>query len=174
MNEVYAKTLLGSLCELEEMTTKIDGLVYARAMNAHHFRAGQSTLSQMEEIVKLMNKKNDLINLKVIADEAFRQMECEPAQMLRARFVEGASHDVLIRRYGYAERTYFRKFEKAVASFVLTLERTGFDDAWFRKHYFSQRWLKERYEKLQRFAEGKSDRDRISAKRIRPTETTNA
>ena len=155
MKEIFAKTIL--LCQesLEEMTEKIDGVVYAKALHAHQFHAGRNTFDQIDSIVKLINKKNELINLRILAEDTLSKMEPICAGILKRHYWKGVSHGEIIELLGIPERTYYRKLEKAVKLFTALLANEGFDDAWFREVYFGQRWIKELYQRTERMAEAK-------------------
>ncbi len=163
MKEVFAKTIL--LCQesLEEMTEKIDGVVYAKALSAHRFQTGKNTFDQIDSIVRLINKKNELINLRILAEDTLSKTDAISAGILKRHYWKGMSHGEIIEMLGIPERTYYRKLEKAVKLFAARLTSEGFDDAWFRDVYFGQRWIKDLYQRTERKEAAKQKAAKTSA-----------
>lgn len=148
MNLVIAETMLRAYASLESMAEQIDRLVYRRAVLTHSLKSDCVCLGaerQVEEIIKLMNKKNALINLKITTDEILSALGDESREILVARYVTKEDRDAVTGRLGLSVRTYFRRLEKAMKTFACECCARGCDEKWFAENYFDQSWLKNLY-----------------------------
>lgn len=149
MNKVTAKTILRSYKSLFSIAEQIDDLVLKRAMSTHSLKTDCVLCcaeKQVEQVVKLMNKKNNLINLKLLTDETLEALGEECRTVLKNKYIECLKPEETAKSLGISLRTYFRRLDKAEKSFAKELLRRGCDDEWFKENYFDQSWLKYLYE----------------------------
>lgn len=145
MYRVFAKTILTAYSSLELVSNQIDVLV-RRRVSAGYCAGDCSCISaqrQIEEIVTLMNKKANLINLKLLADEVLASMDGANKTILTDRYIKKIKWEQTMEQMGFSKRTFFRRVEKAHESFAKGCFARGYDQKWFEENYFDQSWIKD-------------------------------
>lgn len=149
MYKIFAKTILTAYSSLEFVVGQIDVLV--RRKVASGYSAGDACVSaqrQIEEIVVLMDKKANLINLKLLADETLSKMDRAGNSVLTDRYIKKIRPEKTMEQLDISRRTYFRRLEKAEESFAKSCFMRGFDQKWLEENYFDQSWIKDLYERI--------------------------
>ena len=159
MYKVFAKTILTAYSSLEYMVEQIDILV--RKKVAGGYSAGDVCVSaqrQIEEILVLMDKKINLINLKLLADEVLSTMDRAFGDVLTDRYIKKIKPEKTIEQLGISRRTFFRKLERAEESFAKGCIMRGFDQKWFEQTYFDQSWIKDLFFRISQKEEKQADK----------------
>jgi hypothetical protein len=104
-----------------------------------------SAQRQIEEILVLMDKKANLINLKLLADEVLSTMDRAGNSILTDRYIKKIRPEKTIESLGISRRTFFRRLDKAEESFAKGCIMRGFDQKWLEQNYFDQSWIKDLY-----------------------------
>lgn len=149
MDRIFAKTMLRAYRSLESVAGQIDDLVYRRALSSHSFRADcvcSGAEQQVEKIVQLMNKKSNLINLKLLTDEIMAVMDGESFVILTNKYFKNLKAEKSVEQLGISLRTYFRRLDKAEDRFAKECLLRGCGDDWFKENYFDQSWIKNLYD----------------------------
>lgn len=144
MYRVFAKTILTAYSSLEFMVEQIDILV--RKKVASSYSSGDVCVSaqrQIEEILVLMDKKANLINLKLLTDEVLSTMDRADNNILTDRYIKKIRPEKTIESLGISRRTLFRRLDKAEESFAKGCIMRGFDQKWLEQNYFDQSWIKD-------------------------------
>lgn len=156
MDRIFAKTILCAYGSLETVAGHIDDLVMRRALSSN-VQSGDFALfgaqRQIEGVVRLMNKKNDLINLKVATDEALAAIDGTSRSILEDKYFRRLKLADTAARLGLSLRTCFRRLQKAEERFANACAAKGCDQKWFEENYFSQSWLKNLYFRIKEAAE---------------------
>lgn len=166
MNVVIAETMLRAYPSLESVAEQIDRLVYRRAVLTHSLKSDCVCLNaerQVEQVVKLMNKKNNLINLKLVTDEILATLDDTAREILTGRYITKEHRDDVIARLGLSLRTYFRRLDKALRTFACECAVRGCDETWLEENYFDQSWLKNLYYTLLLKQNGEGDKKAAEA-----------
>jgi len=156
MKNIFAKTILRAYASLESMAGQIDDLVYRQALSTHSLKGDcicMSAQRQVEKVVKLMNKKNNLINLKLLTDEVLASLDGDSKILLVDKYVKKEDKEKTISRLEISNRTYFRRLILAEEKFAKGCILRGCDEKWFEENYFDQRWLTEIFDNIKRKAE---------------------
>ena len=144
MYKIFAKTILTAYSSLEYMAEQIDILV--RKKVACSYSTGDVCVSaerQIEDILVLMNKKANLINLKLLADEVLSTMDGASKNVLADRYIKKIRPEKTIEQLGISRRTFFRRLERAEESFAKGCFMRGYDKNWLEENYFDQSWVKD-------------------------------
>ena len=160
MKKTFAKTILAAYAYLSKTVSQIDKLVYRRALYSHaaDYYGFCNADRQIVYIVGLINKKNKLINLKLLTDEVFVNMTSENRTLLFDRYVLRLNSVKSAKKLNVSSRTYYRKLDKAEVTFAKECLLRGIDDKVFCQDYLDQSWLKNLYDKIED-REGKSQQD---------------
>ena len=90
-----------------------------------------------------MNKKANLINLKLLADEVLASMDGASKNMLTDRYIKKIKWQQSMEQMGLSKRTFFRRLERAQESFAKSCFSRGYNQTWLEENYFDQSWIKE-------------------------------
>lgn len=145
MYRVFAKTILTAYSSLELVSNQIDVLV-RRRVSAGYCAGDCSCIGaqrQIEEIITLMNKKANLINLKLLADEVLSSMDGASKNILTDRYIKKIKWKQSMEQMGLSKRTFFRRLERAHESFAKSCFARGYNQTWLEENYFDQSWIKD-------------------------------
>ena len=148
MYRIFAKTILSAYSSLGFVADKIDVLVRRRVAAGYSGTdcVCTSAQKQIEEIVLLMNKKANLINLKLLADEVLACMEDKSGNLLKLKYIQKTKVQDIMDQMQVSQRTFFRRLDKAEESFAKKCFARGYDQKWFEENYFDQSWIKDLYQ----------------------------
>jgi len=117
--KTWSKSFLSIYHILPVLTSSIDKLVYLKGINSSNFNLSNNfnTYHQVDVIGNLMQKKINLINLKVITDEVLLEMDEEDSKLLIFRYIDGLNATKCIELSHMPKRSYFRAFSMALNKF---------------------------------------------------------
>lgn len=145
--DVYTKTLLSSYRYLERMANAIDKIVYSRAINSFYVSGNNLSFNSVEkvseDILALTDRKVNLINLKLIIDQAFKKVSGKSASLLICVFIENKNCYESCDALQISLRTFFRRQNQAVESFSKALLQLGYNSNKFEKMLKNENWIKE-------------------------------
>ncbi len=124
-----AKTIVAVYGKLGRMAEGIEGLIKSAAVRS--FSDNSPCLSIAEDICRLIEKKNKLVNLKVMARRALATLTDEEARLLAGRYLGRKTE------FFYSERTLTRKVNAALAKLTHRLKMYGLSEADFVENYVS-------------------------------------
>lgn len=118
-----AKTLISAYKYIERTCQAVDGFIYNHAVNYGPDPEYCSTYSVIDNIVKLMDRKNKLIKLKDIIDETIKKLKLIDRQILtiKMRFRTSVKNLQAILKIP-SERTTFRRIDSAIENFANQLK----------------------------------------------------
>jgi hypothetical protein len=151
---VWTKTLLSSYRYLDRVSKAIDKIVMTRALNSFHTSgsnmAFNSVANVSDDILKLTDRKVNLINLKIILDNAIEKTQNKFSTLLISTFIEGRTCFESVKILNISLRTFFRRQNEAIDSFINVLSSQGYDSKVFGQMLKDENWIldiKQRYEK---------------------------
>ncbi|MGI5842171.1 MAG: hypothetical protein ACOX6H_02630 [Christensenellales bacterium] len=132
---VWAKTLLSVYRYLDRVADAIDKIVFSRAINSFYTSGSNLAFNSVEsvtdDILNLTERKVNLINLKLIIKECLENTKPDLTPYLIANLIEGKTCFECVSIFNVSLRTYFRKINLALESFIKTLIRKGCDQTFF-------------------------------------------
>lgn len=147
--KIWCKSFLSIYHIIPSVIASIDKLVYLKSVNSSNFsiESKNGTQNQVENIMKLTERKVNLINLKVLTDETLLEMDKKKSKLLILRYIDNVSCKKAIELSGLNRRTYFRAINSAFGEFeslfylkilksnklYLSLKEEGFLDDIFTK-----------------------------------------
>jgi len=111
------KSLLAIYTIIPQVAESIDKLVQTRASSSSVRGTLDGTSRQMESIIKLMEQKVNLINLKILADETLSEIPLRHAKLVIARYIDKMDINSLSSTLGFSVRETFRKIKNAMQEF---------------------------------------------------------
>lgn len=116
MTEI-CKTTLSMYSMLYSLVCSIDKLILFKAQSSMYLPICSDIEECGENIIELSEKKIALINLKILIDESLNELKDDQVRLLLLRYVDGLKCEACMRVLDLNERTFFRKIDKALASF---------------------------------------------------------
>ncbi len=144
-NTNWSKTLLGIYRYLPRVTYAYDNLVKSRAYNSsatNSFLLGFNDIMKVANtIINLTERKNNLINLKVLTDKVLCDIDLSSAKILVMKFIDGKKSNEIANLLHLGKRTYFRKLNFALESFANMLTRLNYTDYKLENMIKDEKWI---------------------------------
>lgn len=180
MKILYAKTILYVYPNVESVIEQIDELVEKKAITSMNDYS--PCLSQCEKITELTRQKREFIYLKNVLDRVLERLSEEEKVYLEYKYFKRKNKRDL-GDYDFTSRNYFRKQIKLARKIANSLEKKGFDDAYFEKNLLCVEFMNEFCKRVEeqetlsrknktaaeksRAAKEKNDGKRTSAERLK-------
>ena len=115
-----AKVLIMAYRWIEKNCNLIDEFVYKHSINFGPSPEYCSTYDVTNNIIDLIERKNRLINLKLILDELIDELSVEDKKILLAKMKFNLSMKLICEAFKMPSlRTAFRRIDKAIQSFTI-------------------------------------------------------
>ena len=145
--KIWSKTILNIYRYLERVANAIDKIVLSRATNSFYTSSSNMSFNGVwnvsQDIINLTSRKVNLINLKLITEEALSCVDEGLAKVLILNFIEKRTCYECAEILNVSLRTYFRKINKALESFGKALNRHEYDKEYFDKMLTDEMWILE-------------------------------
>ena len=142
---LYAEAVLSIYSSLEDIIYEIDNIVLKRALNS--MDDCSPALTQCERVIDLIKEKDLLINLFLSADKAIFSFENDDRVLLEYKYFRSCEKE----RYAYIDyksRAYFRRQNALLEKFSKKMNKLGFTDEYFEKHYLTIDFIKNTVKKI--------------------------
>lgn len=117
--EVWCKSFLSIYKFLPNVVKSLDKRVNSLAMASKNaFGSENAVERQAENMIKIMQRKVNLINLKIVADKALCDISIPSSRLLTARYIDGIGVKTCIELYGKSRTEYFRSVKRAMKEFT--------------------------------------------------------
>ena len=149
----WCKSFLSIYNIIPSLIKSIDKLVYLKSINSSNFYSScnEDTYSQVDKIAELTQRKVNLINLKVLADETLLELEKEKRKLLILRFIDNLECKKSIELSGLPRRSYFRALNKAIGEFEKILVRKIGQNLVVKKSLSKEDFFEEIFDKINVF-----------------------
>lgn len=151
--KVWCKSFLCIYHIIPNIVSSIDKLILLKGANSSYFGDGakNSTLNQIEGIIDLSQKKVNLINLKVLTDEALLEMNSNLSKLLVVRYINNINCKKAIELSKMSRRTYFRMLNKAIVEFEKVLQRKVVNNNKIYNSFIQEKFLEDIFERINVF-----------------------
>lgn len=126
----WARTLLVSYKYLEQLCDTIDRVVKLTAQSSYFNFGSYFQLNDINNVsnklYKLINKKIDYVNIKVIVDKALKNMPKRRAKYLILKYIQNLQTSEIAEVLNISSRTYFRYLSKCLDEFNEKLLGLGY------------------------------------------------
>ena len=143
----WARTILIVYNYLERVTGAIDKIVKQRAVNSFYYNSTSCGYNDVQNVTKdilsLTERKINLINLKVICEDALSKIKTEYAKLLIFTFIEKKKTTEVAQMLKISQRSYFRKLDLALQAFYKELVNMGYDENRLNDLYSKEGWILE-------------------------------
>lgn len=160
----WVKTILNVYRYLEKLANAIDKIVISRATNSFYTCSGNLAFNDVmcvsEDILNLTQRKINLINLKIIIENAFSKIDENLAKILVLSYIEKRTCFECADLLNISVRTFFRKLKIALKSFEHALKRENITQEYLENKLKGENWIIEVKNKIQ----GKNDIFELNSK----------
>lgn len=139
--ECWAKTLLNINSYLDHICDAIDRNVKSCSASSAHSQL--STIYFADKIIRLMERKKFMINIRVIINMTLSSIPKESAKILTIKYIDHIKTDDACKALDMPARTYFRKVDRAVSDFAFELKKIGFDEKKLYDTFKDEYWVLE-------------------------------
>ena len=142
----WSKTILECYRYLETIVETIDDMVRKLSVNSVYFnrKSNNDTLSVINKIIDLNDRKVNLTNLKVIVDTVMSKMRKQDAQFLALFYLDRLSIEETAAALDICVRSAFRRKVRAIDSFTAILSQE-YSCEYFANNYADEQWLVDLY-----------------------------
>lgn len=137
----FCKVILKIYNSIPSYVTRIDQAVVKKAVKSHSGSTA-STVKQMQDIVAMIEVKNDLLLLRRITAETFEKLQFEARLLLKGKYIYRLDNQTVAARAKLNIRTFFRHLQAAIDAFAAQLTFDGYDQDWFFATYLQQQWIR--------------------------------
>lgn len=139
----WGKTLLMAYKYLETVTNAIDDLVKKQSINSCFYSNGyyNSTYNFANKIINLTDRKQKLINVKILVEDALSKLPTNDVRLLVLTYFDLLKSTVVSETLNISLRTFFRRKKQALTKFANALKLLGFSDSKLSLMLSSEGWL---------------------------------
>lgn len=144
-NNNWSKTILSVYKFLPRVTYAFDKLVKSRAYNSFATSAYNlgfnDIMNVANSIINLTQRKNNLINIKVISDKALKSIDKTSAKILIFKYFNNKKSAEIAQILNICNRTYFRKLNVALTHFTYALTKLGYNSYKLQQMLKCEKWI---------------------------------
>ncbi len=144
-SNIWSKTILSIYPYLSKIADTIDRVVERRALNSFYVSSvdygKNDTLSVVNKLIELSERKVVLINLKVLVDKCLRSIDRTMARVLIAKYISKKKGKDITEFLGIPERTFYRKIKEGETAFYEALEKEGYDEKKLEVFLKDEEWI---------------------------------
>lgn len=144
--ENWSKTLLESYRYLETVVSTIDEMVKKISINSVYYnrKSNNDTLSVVNKVIMLNDRKLNLTNLKVIIENALDRLSLKDLQFVTLFYIDGLNIFEVAESLEVCVRTAFRRKLRALKEFTKALKQVTCKEYLF-KNFSEEQWLMDIY-----------------------------
>ena len=146
---IWTKTVLSVYRYLDRICDAIDKIVLNTGLSSRNINQMNyfcnNVMSISQKIIKLSQRKINLINLKLLANKCFRKINKTDAKLLILCYIDGTKRRELAEKYQISMRTVFRRIESAETAFSKALHMQGYSDEKLEEMLHEENWIKSVY-----------------------------
>lgn len=140
----YRIGLLKSYGYLSGYIDQADFNIYNKALGTHNFgnNVKEDTSLQVESIIKLINQKNQLLNIYNVLTRALNSLNTDMRKLIVLRYVKKLDIQKVMQKLSITKGVYYGLLHKALDEVGNFFKRENLDEIWFFKNYSSKVWFR--------------------------------
>lgn len=148
----WIKTLLSTFRNIPEIIKAVDKIIEIQASSLSFisdiYNTEKSTLNQVEKVIDLSERKNNLLNIYLITKNLYSSIGEEDRVFIERRYLYNWTAEELAEEYEVSTRTIFRKIEKIVDKIYLSTKRKNWSLKFILLQVKNEGWLNNKFKKL--------------------------
>ena len=138
----YVKTILSCYKALMPLSKQMETIIKQKAKNSYYNYSPCQV--QAEEILKIVNVRLLLLDLKSLTEEALSKLSFNDLWLIKYKYF-GETPDF---EFDHTSRNYFRKQVKVIEKLKKVFCSIGVTEEWFMNNYFDIVFIKKYYNKI--------------------------
>ncbi|MDR3292875.1 MAG: hypothetical protein LBT20_02085 [Clostridiales bacterium] len=110
---------------------------------------GTDCLSLFETLAEKLDRKNRLVNLKCVLDDAVGALR-EESKTIILRRIEGIPFESIAEELGISLRAIFRHYESALSGMAYHMTVKGFSEEWFMAYFKGDPYIEGLWKRYER------------------------
>lgn len=146
----WSKGLMNIYRYLSTFSASLDKSIKKDAVKSNYYSSGKFTscYTMSNKILELISRKQKIINLKVIIEDALFAIDKQYRRILALIYLDNVKSEMVATLTGYSIRTVFRKKKEGLNAFEKVLKMRGFTEEYFEKLLSSEQWFSGNINKL--------------------------
>ena len=144
----WIKTLISEQSTIPEIIKTVDKIIEIQAssvsFNTDIFNKN-GTISQVEKVIDLTERKNSLINLYVMTKKMLKTLSADNHDFLERRFIYNWSAEELAEYYSISVRTVYRKIDSLIKTIYAECLKFKWTLKFIETQTKDEEWLKEKF-----------------------------
>lgn len=142
MIDIYdCETLVKIYRSFDKRCRILDNLIHNHAYYCGPYADDYGAVDVYNDILSFMERKNQLINIKLIMDQAIKNLPADDQQVIYAKTRCNISMTDFCRVLGVKSRTAFRRIERAYANLTDVINRSKYVDK-LSKTIEKEEWIR--------------------------------
>ena len=145
ITNVWVKTILSAYPYLFKLADAIDRVVERRALNSFYVTssnfASNNVYDIANQLIDLSERKVNLINLKVLIENALKKCDKKNAKILILKYISRKKSLESSQMLSISLRTYFRRLPIAEKQFEIAIKKLGFDAGKLEEYSREEQWI---------------------------------
>ena len=148
----WIKTLFSSFSTLPEIIKTVDKIIELQASSTSFvsdiYNAEKSAYKQVEKVINLSERKNNLLNIYIMVKELYKRLDGESVEIIEKKYLYNYSIDEVARDMGFSSRTIYRKIDKIVDSVYDQCRQKNWSLEFIESQLKDEDWIKDRFFKI--------------------------
>lgn len=148
----WIRTLITSYNTIPEIIKTVDKIIEIQASSVSFmtdvFNKNKSTMSQVESVIDLTERKNSLLNIYIMTKKMMGNLSEDHHDFLEKKFMYNWTSEELATFYNVSIRTIYRKIEKIISIIYEYCLKNNWSLKFIESQTKNEGWLRERYFKL--------------------------
>jgi len=148
----WIKTLFASFSTLPEIIKTVDKIIELQASSVSFvndiYNAEKSAFDQVEKVINLSERKNNLVNIYLMVKELYKSLNDENIEIIEKKYLYGCSIDDIAKEMGLSSRTIYRRIDKIVDEVYQFCKNRRWSLMFIESQLKEEGWIKDRYLKI--------------------------
>lgn len=148
----WIKTLFSSFSTLPEIIKTIDKIIELQASStsfvADIYNKERSVYHQVEKVINLSERKNNLLNIYIMIKELYKMLDDESVEIIEKKYLYNYSIEELSRELDVSSRTIYRKLDKIIDKTYECCKKKNWSLQFIESQLRDEEWLKDKFIKI--------------------------
>ena len=138
-DKILVKSMLYVYKHLDALASSLEKMAKSRGVNSYY--GYNDTLSEIDNILSLTERKIFVINLKILIDDIILSLEKNLGKLIVLKYVDELDNDAIVSQCKLSERTYFRQLNRAYDNFSKRLQILNKERPYLYEQLHNDSWL---------------------------------
>ncbi|MGN1200883.1 MAG: sigma factor-like helix-turn-helix DNA-binding protein [Candidatus Caccovivens sp.] len=134
---LWAKTMIVAYNRLPEVCESIDKIIYKYALRRTWF----DTYDMLQKIIEQSERKKNLINLKIVIENALDNLNEIDREIIQLRYVNCVNVKDISQKLNISPRTTFRHLNSSILNFWNKMCELGYRESDMEEMFRGEKWI---------------------------------